>query len=68
MVWWDAVRSFFEVYWSVLKPIIEILMSYVITWWTPAFLVLFFLVLAYALWPRNRATFDAAAKLPLRED
>ena len=51
-----------------IEPIIQILMSYVTTWWTPAFLVLFFLVLAYALWPRNRATFDAAAKLPLRED
>ena len=49
-----------------IEPIIQILMS--TTWWTPAFLVLFFLVLAYALWPRNSATFDAAAKLPLRED
>jgi cytochrome c oxidase cbb3-type subunit IV len=52
----------------MIEPIIEILMSYVTTWWRPAFLVLFFLVLAYALRPRNRATFDAAAKLPLRED
>ena len=25
-------------------------------------------VLAYALWPRNRATFEHAAKMPLRED
>jgi cbb3-type cytochrome oxidase subunit 3 len=22
----------------------------------------------YALWPRNTATFDAASKMPLRED
>jgi len=52
----------------VIEPIIQTLMSYVTAWWTPAFLVLFFVVLAYALWPRNRATFEAAAKLPLRED
>jgi len=51
-----------------IEPIIQILMSYLTTWWTPAFFVLFFAVLAYALWPRNRSTFDAAAKIPLRED
>ena len=51
-----------------IEPIIQMLMSYVTTWWTPAFLVLFFVVLAYAMWPRNRAAFDAAAKIPLRED
>jgi cytochrome c oxidase cbb3-type subunit IV len=50
------------------ESIMQILMSYVTTWWTPAFFVLFFAVLAYALWPRNRGTFDAAAKIPLRED
>jgi cytochrome c oxidase cbb3-type subunit IV len=51
-----------------IEAIIQTLMSYVMTWWTPAFFVLFFAVLAYALWPRNRSTFDAAAKMPLRED
>ena len=51
-----------------IETIIQILTSYMATWWTPAFLVLFFVVVAYALWPRNRATFDAAAKMPLRED
>jgi cbb3-type cytochrome oxidase subunit 3 len=25
-------------------------------------------VLAYALWPSNRKEFDAAARMPLRED
>ena len=39
-----------------------------ITWWTPIFLGFFAAVLFYALRPRNRATFDAAAKMPLRED
>jgi len=42
--------------------------NFVVTWWTPIFIVLFVLVIAYALWPRNRATFDEAARLPLRED
>jgi cytochrome c oxidase cbb3-type subunit IV len=50
------------------EPIVQILMSYVTAWWTPAFFVLFFVVLLYALWPRNRQTFEAAAKMPLRED
>jgi cytochrome c oxidase cbb3-type subunit 4 len=40
----------------------------VATWWTPIFIVLFVLVIAYALWPRNRSTFDKAARMPLRED
>jgi len=38
------------------------------TWWTPLFVAMFLAVVLYALWPRNRATFDAAARLPLRED
>jgi cytochrome c oxidase cbb3-type subunit IV len=32
------------------------------------FVALFVAVSAYALWPKNRATFDAAARLPLQED
>ncbi len=32
------------------------------------FVVLFLGVLAYALWPRNRESFDHAAHLPLAED
>ena len=38
------------------------------TWWTPVFVLLFLLVVAVALWPSNKPTFDAAAKMPLRED
>ncbi len=38
------------------------------TFWTPAFVVLFVAVLLYALWPKNRATFNEAAKLPLQDD
>ena len=51
-----------------IEPTMQTLLSYLITWWTPAFVVLFIAVLAYALWPRNRETFDAAAKMPLQED
>ena len=40
----------------------------ILTWWTPAFFAVFLAILAYALWPRNRAAFDEAAKMPLRED
>ena len=38
------------------------------SWWTPAFVILFIAVLTYALWPANRSEFDAAARMPLRED
>jgi cytochrome c oxidase cbb3-type subunit 4 len=32
------------------------------------FVAMFLAVLVYALWPRNRARFDHAARLPLAED
>jgi cytochrome c oxidase cbb3-type subunit 4 len=40
----------------------------VTTVWTPIFVALFLAIVTYALWPRNGAAFDQAAKLPLRED
>lgn len=40
----------------------------VLTFWTPMFVVIFTAIVVYALRPRNRALFDAAAKMPLRED
>jgi cytochrome c oxidase cbb3-type subunit 4 len=40
----------------------------VLSWWTPFFVALFLAIVAYTLWPRNRETFDAASKMPLRED
>ena len=36
--------------------------------WTPIFVAIFLAIVAYALWPRNKAAFDEAARLPLRED
>ena len=44
------------------------LLDFVATWWTPVFVGLFIAVLVYALRPRNKTTFDAAARAPLRED
>ena len=32
------------------------------------FMVLFAVVLVYALWPANRRKFDDAARIPLKED
>jgi len=40
----------------------------VTTWWTPVFMVIFFAIVAYALWPKNKTEFDEAARMPLRED
>jgi cytochrome c oxidase cbb3-type subunit IV len=42
--------------------------DFVITFWTPLFFVIFLGILAYALWPSNRKTFEDAARMPLRED
>ncbi|MBO0758805.1 MAG: cbb3-type cytochrome c oxidase subunit 3 [Bradyrhizobiaceae bacterium] len=39
-----------------------------VTGWTPLFVAFFVAVLIYALRPRNRAMFDAAANMPLQED
>lgn len=38
------------------------------TWGTLYFIALFAGVLVYALRPRNKARFDAAARLPLEEE
>jgi cytochrome c oxidase cbb3-type subunit 4 len=50
------------------EPGLSLITTFVANWWTPIFVALFLAVLAYALWPRNSATFDHAAKMPLRED
>jgi cytochrome c oxidase cbb3-type subunit 4 len=46
----------------------HLLSALVVQWWTPVFVGIFLAILIYALWPRNRETFDQAARLPLRED
>lgn len=42
--------------------------QFVLNFWTPVFVGIFLAIVFYALSPRNKALFDAAAKLPLRED
>jgi len=42
--------------------------DFVVTVWTPIFVGIFLAIVAYALWPRNKAAFDEASRLPLRED
>ena len=42
--------------------------DFVTSFWTPVFVGIFIVILLYALWPRNKTTFDAASKIPLRED
>jgi cytochrome c oxidase cbb3-type subunit IV len=50
-----------------VDSLMQLLSALVTTWWTPLFVALFVAVVVYALWPRNRATFDRAARLPLED-
>jgi cytochrome c oxidase cbb3-type subunit 4 len=38
------------------------------TWGLAYFVIVFLAVFAYALWPSRKQQFDAAARVPLRED
>lgn len=40
----------------------------VVTGWTPIFFGVFIAIVVYALWPKNKDMFDAASRLPLREE
>ena len=42
--------------------------DFVASFWTPVFVGIFIAIVTYALWPRNKAVFDEAAKMPLREE
>ena len=44
------------------------LASFAQTWGLAYFVTVFVLAVAYALWPSNRARFEDAARMPLRED
>ena len=46
----------------------ETLSTFARSWGTVYLMLLFVGVLTYALWPRNGAKFDAAARIPLEED
>ncbi len=50
-------------------PIMDtFILNFITSLWTPLFVALFLGIVVYAVWPGNRAAFDDAAKLPLRED
>lgn len=54
-----------------MKAIVSIenlVSQFVLNFWTPVFIGIFLAIVYYALRPRNTALFDAAAKMPLRED
>ena len=53
---------------SVILTVQNLASQLVSTLWTPIFVAIFLAIVAYALWPRNKAAFDEAAKMPLRED
>jgi len=42
--------------------------SFAQTWGLLYFMILFAIVVAYVLWPKNRKKFDDAAQIPFRED
>jgi cytochrome c oxidase cbb3-type subunit 4 len=46
----------------------ETLSAFSMSWGLVYFIALFVGVCVYAFWPRNRATFDRAARLPLEGD
>ncbi len=46
----------------------ESVRSFAATWGLVALVVMFLAAVAYALWPRNRARFRDAARIPLKED
>jgi cytochrome c oxidase cbb3-type subunit 4 len=46
----------------------DTLATFARSWGAVYLMVLFLGVVAYALWPRNKAKFDRAARMPLDED
>jgi cytochrome c oxidase cbb3-type subunit 4 len=53
---------------SVILTVQNLASQLVSTLWTPIFVAIFLAIVAYALWPRNKAAFDEAARMPLREE
>ncbi len=52
----------------VIVSIENLASQFVLNFWTPVFVGIFLAIVFYALRPRNKAQFDAAARMPLRED
>ena len=53
---------------SAILTVQNITSDFVATLWTPIFVAIFIAIVTYALWPRNKAQFDEASKMPLREE
>ena len=53
---------------SVILTVQNFASQLVSTLWTPVFVAIFLAIVTYALWPRNKAAFDEAARMPLREE
>jgi cytochrome c oxidase cbb3-type subunit IV len=53
---------------SAIMNVQNLASQLVATLWTPIFVGIFLAIVAYALWPRNKAAFDEAARMPLREE
>jgi cytochrome c oxidase cbb3-type subunit IV len=51
-----------------MNPFYQTLSEFAQTWGLLYFVVIFLVVLAYALWPSRQRQFDEAARIPLRED
>ena len=51
-----------------MDPKYEAIAHFAQTWGLAYFVVVFALVLVYALWPSRKRQFDEAARIPLRED
>ena len=51
-----------------MDPTYQALATFAQTWGLAYFVVIFGVVLAYALWPSRKRQFDEAARMPLRED
>ena len=49
-------------------PTYEILRGFVAFWGLASVVVIFTIVVVYALLPSNRGAFDEASRIPLRED
>ena len=53
---------------SAIITVQNLATDFVTTLWTPIFVGIFLAIVTYALWPRNKAAFDEAAKMPLRRN
>jgi cytochrome c oxidase cbb3-type subunit IV len=51
-----------------MDPTYQAVAEFAQTWGLAYFVVIFMLVLLYALWPSRKQQFDEAARIPLRED